>query len=88
MSWYGNYSDATKRLDSLLEKKPTLQELMAHSELIEQLKAFNPKLLDYISSSNDIPKDLVMYLTHPPTPEDSNDRKYRLPLLSIELLET
>ena len=51
MSWYGNYNDASKELDALIDKKPTLQDLLKYNDFVPQLKAFNPKLLDYITNS-------------------------------------
>ena len=56
MSWYGNYNEATKQLDGLIEQRPTFKDLLSSPEFVPQLKAFNPKLLDYITHSADIPK--------------------------------
>lgn len=55
MSWYGNYNESTKQLDSLIDSKPSLAALLLYPEFIQQLKAFNPKLLDYISNNQTIP---------------------------------
>jgi hypothetical protein len=71
MSWYGNYNESSKKLDSLLEKLPTLEGLLSFPDFLQQLKAYNPKLLDYISNSNEIIKDIIKYLTETPKENDS-----------------
>jgi hypothetical protein len=66
MSWYNTYSDATKKLDQLIESQPTLQQLLEYPDFLELLRAYQPKLLEYISNSADIPRDLIRYITEPP----------------------
>jgi hypothetical protein len=48
-TWYGK--SGVKELDALIDKKPRLNELLLNSEFISELKAFNSKLLDYVSST-------------------------------------
>jgi hypothetical protein len=57
-------------------------------DLPHQLEAFNPKLASYITSTPNIPHDIVTYITVPPNDYDSQDRKYKLPLLAVEMVET
>jgi hypothetical protein len=45
MSWYGNYNESTKQLDILLDTRPNLSALLLYPDFIQQLRAFNPKLL-------------------------------------------
>ncbi len=51
MTWYANYNDATKQLEALIDKKPSFQDLLNYHDFIPQLKALNPKLLDYVTNS-------------------------------------
>lgn len=36
----------------------------------------------------ELPKDMVRYLTQPPLETDSDSRKYRLPMLTLMMIET
>lgn len=83
MSWYGTYNESSRQLDTLLESKPSLASLLMSPDFAHQLKAFNPKLIEYISSSSAIPAEIVTYISVPPNESDSVDRKYKLPLLTI-----
>ena len=56
MSWYNAYSDNVRKLESLIDTKPTLQQLLEFPDFIELLKAYQPKLLEYISNSSELPK--------------------------------
>ena len=75
-SWYGK--STTKELDNLIEKKPKLWELLLFPDFISELKAFNTKLLDYISSTHSLMGELIELITIPPSYNDSEDRKYKL----------
>jgi hypothetical protein len=88
MSWYGNCNESTRRLDNLLDSKPSLASLLTFPDFLQHLKAFNPKLLDYITNSPAIPQELVLYISVPPSQTDEPDRKYKLPLLAVEMVET
>ena len=45
-TWYGK--STVKELDALIEKKPKLQELLLNPDFLNELKAFNTKLLDFV----------------------------------------
>jgi hypothetical protein len=45
MSWYGSHVDSAKKLDQLIDQKPTLYQLLTYPDFIQQLKSYNPKLL-------------------------------------------
>jgi hypothetical protein len=53
-----------------------------------QLKAYNPKLLDFLTNSNTIVSELINYISIPPKDNDSDDRKYKLPTMAIEMIES
>jgi hypothetical protein len=48
MTWYGK---TTKQLDTLLETKPKLHQLLALNDFYTELKSYNTKLLDYITNT-------------------------------------
>lgn len=83
MAWYGSHVDSTRKLDQLIQQNPSLEQLLNYPEFIQQLKAYNPKLLDYLTNSNTIIADLISYITLPPKENDSDDRKFKLPTLAI-----
>lgn len=85
-SWYGK--SASKQMDALLEGKPKLHQLLAVPEFTQELKSYNPKLLDYLSNNSWLISEAVCYLTVAPQPQDSSERKYKLPLQVIEMIET
>ena len=88
MSWYNSYSENTKILEELIDNKPTLEQLLEFPEFIETLKAYQPKVLEYISNSFDLPREMIKYLTEEPKDADSDSRKYKLPLLTVMMIET
>jgi hypothetical protein len=53
MAWYG-LSDMAKKLDQLIDQNPTLYQLLSFPDFIQQLKAYNPKLLDYLTNTPSI----------------------------------
>lgn len=55
MSWYGTTS-TKQQLDALIDKKPKLHELFTVGDLVQELKSYNPKLLEYISNTPDLIK--------------------------------
>ena len=83
-SWYGKTS--CKELDALVERKCRLKELMVSTEFMNELKAYNTKLLDYFSSTPSLFEDLLEYLVKPPLATDSDDRKYKFPLMAVEMI--
>ena len=86
MSWYNTYSDSTQRLEALLDTSPSLPQLLNFPEFIELLKAYQPRLLEHITNSEVIPGQMVEYLTQPPTLSDSEERKHRLPLMTVAMV--
>jgi hypothetical protein len=88
MSWYNAHSDATRRLELLIDSKPTLEQLLDFPDFLELLKAYHPKVLEYITNSFDLPREMVRFITQSPTETDSDSRKYRLPLLTLMMVET
>ena len=85
-TWYGK--STVKELDALIEKKPKLQELLLNPDFLNELKAFNTKLLDFVSSTPSLITEMIQLITLPPSYNDSEERKYKLPLLAIEMIET
>lgn len=85
-TWYGK--SASKQIEALLESKPKLHQLLAVPEFTQELKSYNPKLLDYLTNNSWLISEAVCYLTVAPQPQDSNERKYKLPLQVIEMIET
>lgn len=88
MSWYGNHNDAAKKLDQLIDQNPTLDQLLSYPDFIVQLKAYNPKLLDFLTHSNTIIADLISYISVPPRDDDPEERKFKYPTLAIEMIES
>jgi hypothetical protein len=86
MAWYGNHSDATKKLDQLIDQNPSLDQLLNYPDFLPQLKAYNPKLLDFLTNSQTIVADCISLVAVPPKDNDSDDRKYRYPALAIEMI--
>jgi hypothetical protein len=54
MAWYGSHVDASKKLDQIIDQNPTLQQLLNYPDFLQQLKAYNPKLLDFLTNSSHI----------------------------------
>lgn len=63
MSWYNTYSDANKKLDLLIDSQPTLQQLLEYPDFLDLLKAYQPRLLEYITNSIEIPREIIKYIT-------------------------
>ena len=53
-----------------------------------ELKAYNTKLLDYFTSNPSLFEDFVEFITKSPMVNDSEDRKYKFPLMAVEMVET
>jgi hypothetical protein len=45
-------------------------------------------LLEYITNSLEIPREIIRYITEAPAESDSDARKYKLPLLTILMVES
>lgn len=85
MTWYGK---TTKQLDTLLESKPKLSQLLAQNDFYSELKSYNTKLLDYITNNPSLITEAIAYLTQAPLETDSDERKYKLPQQTVEMIET
>lgn len=88
MSWYNTHSDSTRKLETFIESQPNLQQLLEYPDFLELLKAYQPKLLDYITNSLDLPREMIKYITEAPAEGDSDNRKYKLPLMTMLMIET
>lgn len=85
-SWYGKTS--AKELDGLIDKKAKLSELLLYPDFINELKAYNSKLLEYFTNNPNLMAELVEFIAVPPLNSDSDERKYKFPLMAIEAIET
>lgn len=85
MAWYGKPS--AKQLEQLLETKPKLLQLFAVPDFLQELKSYNPKLLEYITNTPSLIHEAIQLIIVPPSANDSNDRKYKHPLQAVEMVE-
>jgi hypothetical protein len=60
-NWYSSPS-STKPLDRLLQTYPTLEQMMNEVDLIAELKSFNSKLLEYLTNTPDLIRQLVEFV--------------------------
>jgi hypothetical protein len=60
-NWYSSPS-STKPLDRLLLTYPTLDQIMNEVDLIAELKSFNSKLLEYLTNTPDLIRQLVEFV--------------------------
>ncbi|XP_051885599.1 serine/threonine-protein phosphatase 6 regulatory subunit 3 isoform X4 [Pristis pectinata] len=76
----------SSHIDTLLDKEDvTLTELMDEEDVLQECKAQNRKLLDFLVRSQSM-HDLVTYITQEP-PDDMDEKmKYKYPNISCELL--
>ncbi|XP_062917894.1 serine/threonine-protein phosphatase 6 regulatory subunit 3-A-like isoform X4 [Mobula hypostoma] len=76
----------SSHIDTLLDKEDvTLTELMDEEDILQECKAQNRKLLDFLVRSQSM-HDLVTYITQEP-PDDMDEKvKYKYPNISCELL--
>jgi hypothetical protein len=88
MSWYNAHADSTKKLDLLIDSQPALQQLLEYPDFLDLLKAYQPRLLEYITTSVEIPREILRFITEAPLETDSESRKYKLPLLTMLMVET
>uniref|UniRef100_A0A4W3JCV0 Protein phosphatase 6, regulatory subunit 3 n=1 Tax=Callorhinchus milii TaxID=7868 RepID=A0A4W3JCV0_CALMI len=76
----------SSHIDTLLEKEDvTLTELMDEEDVLQECKAQNRKLLDFLVRSQSM-EDLVTYITQEPPEEMDEKMKYKYPNISCELL--
>ena len=86
MFWsLGHFNSAA--LDSILDREGgfTLDEILEEDDLLQECKAQNQKLLDFLVKPETI-KALIAYITEMP-PEDAGEgRSYKYPYVASELL--
>lgn len=85
-AWYAG--PAETEFEKLVKTKPKLRALLEDSDFLPQLKAYNSKLLEYISSTPELVGEAIDYLVTPPKDTDTEARKHKYPLLSVEMVET
>lgn len=77
---------STSKIDSLLEKDDvTLQELMEENDILQECKAQNKKLLDFIVTPENMDL-MVRMVTVEPEEEEDEKAKYKYPNTACELL--
>ena len=74
-------------IDTIMERPSgfTLEELLEEDELLQECKAQNAKLTEYLSTPAVLYK-LVTYVTEMPDASDSDVRKYKYPFVATEVL--
>lgn len=85
-SWFSSPSSTLKPFDRLLLTYPTLEQMMAEVDLVAELKAFNSKLLEYLTNTPDLVRQLVELIVVPPKESDSHERKFKYPLMAVEVV--
>lgn len=86
MFWsLGHFNDPA--IDKILDREGgfTLEELLQEEDLLQECKAQNTKLLEYLAKPATLAK-LVTYLTETPSESDSEHRRYRYPFVASEVL--
>jgi hypothetical protein len=73
-------------IDTLLEGEDyTLEQLLDEEEILQETKAQNKKLIDFLVEPETL-KKLVEYVTQEPEDEADTKRKYKYPFLACEIL--
>lgn len=73
-------------IDTLLEGEDyTLEQLLDEEEILQETKAQNKKLIDFLVEPDTL-KKLVEYVTQEPEDEADSKRKYKYPFLACEIL--
>jgi hypothetical protein len=74
-------------IDTIMERPSgfTLEELLEEDELLQECKAQNAKLTEYLSTPAILYK-LAAYVTEMPDASDSDVRKYKYPFVATEVL--
>ncbi|KAM6973496.1 serine/threonine-protein phosphatase 6 regulatory subunit 3 [Aplochiton taeniatus] len=76
----------TSHIDTLLEKEDvTLTEVMDEEDVLQECKAQNHKLVDFLLRPQCM-EDLVTYITQEPSTDVEEKIKYKYPNISCELL--
>lgn len=85
-AWYAGPTQ--KNIDKVIETGPKLKDLFEDGDFFPELKAYNPKLLEYLSNTPALIGEAIEYLTVAPREEDALVRKYKYPLMAAEMVET
>lgn len=73
-------------IDTLLESDYfTLEQLLDEEEIIQETKAQNKKLIEFLTEEESI-KKLVSYITKEPEEENDSKRRFKYPFLACEIL--
>lgn len=73
-------------IDTLLEGEDyTLEQLLDEEEILQETKAQNKKLIDFLVEPDTL-KKLVEYVTQEPEDDADSKRKYKYPFLACEIL--
>jgi len=85
MFWsLGHFSSPS--IDTILERDgATLEELLEEDELLQECKAQNAKLTEYLTQPETLRK-LVGYVTEMPSTADTEARRFKYPFVSSEVL--
>lgn len=87
MAWYAGMP-MQKKLEKLIESNPNLSSILDDQDFMQELKAYNPKLLEYLTNTPELIGQAIEFLTQSPKESDSPERKYKYPLMAMEMIET
>lgn len=74
------------KIDSILEQETfSLDELLDQDELLQECKAKNANLVDFLVAPQTL-RTLIEYVTTMPTENDSEARRYKYPYVASEVL--
>eukprot|EP01099_Mayorella_cantabrigiensis_P000428 TRINITY_DN1195_c0_g1_i2.p1 TRINITY_DN1195_c0_g1~~TRINITY_DN1195_c0_g1_i2.p1 ORF type:complete len:379 (-),score=79.26 TRINITY_DN1195_c0_g1_i2:468-1604(-) len=87
MSFWRTFGFTTiSPIDTILERDQfTLEELLDEEEILQECKAQNKKLLDFLIKP-EVLHALVSYLITPPQDESDSKRRFKYPFVSCEIL--
>ncbi|KAF4746922.1 hypothetical protein FOZ63_032253, partial [Perkinsus olseni] len=86
-SWLHGCGSSFSKLDDLLEKGnlSTLEEILSNDEVVQELRAGSSKLADRLCEKSSL-EGMVKILTELPADGSSDNRKYVLPYVCVELI--
>ena len=86
MSFWRTFGFSVSAIETILEKESfTLEDLLDEEEVLQETKAQNKKLLDFLTTSDSLQK-LVTYVTEECGPEEDNKRAFKYPFVACEIL--
>ncbi|XP_076040477.1 phosphatase 6 regulatory subunit 1-like protein fmt isoform X10 [Oratosquilla oratoria] len=87
MFWkYSGYYSTSAQIDTLLQKEDvTLRELMDEEEILQECKAQNKKLLEYLSQP-EVMEELVTLVVTEPAPDTELKTRFKYANLAAEIL--